>query len=270
MVAVSVTLLIHISIGIGTILYSLNPINASLLSSNYYKIRIYITQSTAVMYRWYVVAASFDRCTLSSRNLRLKYFAQINITRRTLVGIVIIWIVLPVHNLIYNTSNLNFVDFTYNIPLLFYHSFFTFTTGCTVPVSITIVCSLVIYHNLVVKRERRHVITNLHRGFNTNVMEQEERRDRQVLLVLIVQIIAFIITIIPFIASYFYNAATLTIKNQSIERVSIEKFVAYLASLTIYLFPAISFYLYTMTFNIFRNELKKINTTHTTMSLSTS
>lgn len=252
MLAASIIMLIHMCVGIGTILYSLNSIT---LSPTYSKIRMYLSESTAMMYRWCLVAASFDRYALSSPNLHIMRLSHMKIARHTVITIIIAWIVLPVHNLIYNTSILNKMDFNYNIPLLYYQCIFTLITGCILPVSIMIVCSLFTYHNLVIKRKHRQAIIAPHGGVNNEAMEHERKQDHHVLLLLIIQIVVFASTIIPFMCNYFYNAITLNIKNKSIERLVIENFVTYLTTLGLFLFPASSFYLYTMTSSMFRHEL---------------
>ncbi|CAF3265963.1 unnamed protein product [Rotaria sp. Silwood2] len=258
MAAASIIMLINLCFGIGTTLFFLNPRHFYALSPTFSRVNTYILQCTSMMYRWCLVAASFDRYALTSADLNLRNFAKMHIARRTIVIIIAVWLVLPIHNLIFNTGNVNSQNIFHHAPLLYYHSIFTLTTGCIFPATIMIVCAFLTYHNLVLKRKRRQFIITQHPGTNNDAREQERRRDRQVLLLLIVQVIVFIITIIPLMCSHFYNATTLNIKNKSIERMTIERFAAYLASLTVYLFPTLSFYLYTMTSSMFRNELKKL------------
>ena len=90
---------------------------------------------------------------------------------------------------------------------------------------------------------------------NQELIEHERKRDRQVFSILIVQVVLFVITISPLMSYYFYNAITLKIKNKSVERLAIEQFCWFLAQMSAYLFPTLSFYLYTMTSSIYRNEL---------------
>ncbi|CAF3660342.1 unnamed protein product [Rotaria sp. Silwood1] len=77
-----------------------------------------------------------------------------HIARRTIIGIAAVWIILSIHNLIYNTGNLNSNDLSYNISVLYYHSIFTITTGCIIPASIMIIC------NLVLKQKRRQFMVS--------------------------------------------------------------------------------------------------------------
>ncbi|CAF3128041.1 unnamed protein product [Rotaria socialis] len=258
MATASLIMLINLSFGIGTTLYLLKLRNSSPPSATFSKVHTYIIQSISMMYRWCLVAASFDRYAITSTDLCLRSFARMNIARRTIAVIIVAWIVFPMHNLIYNTANMNSNNFTYNTALLYYHSSFTVVAGCILPASIMIICAFLTYHNLVLKRKRRQNMVTPHARNNSDVKLLERKRDRQVLLILIVQVVVFVITIIPLTVSHFYNAVALNIRNKSIERITIERFAAYWASLSVYLFPTLSFYLYTMTSSIFRDELKKL------------
>lgn len=253
----SVLMLINLSFGIGTTLYLIHHRNSTPPSPTFSKIHTYLVQCISMMYRWCLVAASFDRYAITSTNQRLRKFASMKIARGTIIGIIITWIVLPIHNLIYNTANMNIISFKYNTPLLYYHSAFTVVAGCILPASLMIICALLTHRNLVLKRKRRQNMVNLPRGNNGQAKSLERKRDGQILLLLIVQVVVFVITIFPLTTSQFYNAVALNIKHKSIERITIERFAAYWASLTVYLFPTLSFYLYTMTSVMFRNELKK-------------
>jgi hypothetical protein len=72
---------------------------------------------------------------------------------------------------------------------------------------------------------------------------------------LLAQAICYIGTTIPLMGMYFYNALTIYVSNKSNDRIAIERFAFYLSELINFLFPACSFYLYTMTSYIFRHEL---------------
>jgi len=121
-----------------------------------------------------------------------------------------------------------------------------------------IIFSFLTYHNLVLKRKRRQVIVIQQRWIKNDMNKQERKRDRQVFLILIVQTIIFVITVIPLMNYLFYNVITLNDKDKSVEQLAIERFSEFLVESIAYLFPVLSFYLYTMTSSIFRNELMSI------------
>jgi hypothetical protein len=75
---------------------------------------------------------------------------------------------------------------------------------------------------------------------------------------LFTQISVYVISVIPLMASYAYNAATLHISNKSVNRINIERFAGFAAEVMVYIFPASSFYLYTISSSTFRNELIRL------------
>jgi hypothetical protein len=247
MIAASAAMLVSQVCGVGTMLYVLNP--GHTLSPTESKIVSYIVQSTTMMYRWFLVTAYFDRYALSSTNLRLRIFSRIYIAHRVIAMTVVIWIVLPVHNLIYSTTTLCKNGCVYNTPMLYYHSIFTIITGCILPASMMIIWASLIYRNLVLRQKRRQVMVIQPKG-----KEKERKRDRQVLMLLISQVVVFVIITIPLMISYFYNAATLNITNKSVEWLAIEQFGSFVIRIIIYIFPVLSFYLYTLTSSMFRGE----------------
>lgn len=185
-------MVISLSIGIGTSLYLLNPILAASLSTTFFRIRAYILQSSAIMYRWFLVTASFDRYAISSTNHQLRRFANMHTTRRIIFAIIIIWLVLPIYNLIFNTTVLqNAPGNIYLISVLLFHSIFSGVAECILPGMLMIIFAFFIYHNLVVKRTRRQIIVIQ----QNDVIRQERRRDRQVFLILIVQTVMLVTTV---------------------------------------------------------------------------
>lgn len=259
MLVVSILMIINISFGLGTSLYLLNPVLSSSLSTAFYRIRAYMLQSSAIMYRWCLVAASFDRYAISSSNIRIRNFANINITRRIILGIILIWLILPIYNFIYNTTVLqNAPDNVYISGVLYFHSIFSAITGCVLPGILMIIFAFLVHHNLVEKLKRRQINIIQLNTINNDKYKQEQKRDRQVFIILIVQTVLLIIIVLPLMINLFYNAITLNIKNKSLERLTIERFCWSITELISYLLPVLSFYLFTMTSSMFRNEFVTI------------
>jgi hypothetical protein len=246
-------MLIHIIIAFGLYLYTLNNTNPVTTVSVICKIRFYIIQSTAMMYRWCLTVACFDRFASSSMNLRLRNFAKVQIARRVIIIIIIVWIIFPVHVLIfYNITN-NICGIFYNIAVSLYHSIFMTLNASILPISIMTICTLLIRQNLAVKRQRRQLNTFQEKNFG----KLHSKRDQQVLVMLCIQMLFYGITIIPLMAIYFYNAMTIYI-NKSSDRIFLERFIGYCVEMINFLFPVCSFYLYTMASNMFRVELKNM------------
>ena len=251
----SAAILILLSWVIGLYLYALDHVDPVTSISVFCKMRIYVLQSSALTYRWCLTVACFDRYALTAVDVHLRNLARVFVARRAVIMIAIAWIVLPMHSLILYNLRGNTCGILYSIVGALYHSVFTTVVAAILPTSIMMTCALLIYRNLVRKQERRQRISSEERIRRNGAKILESRRDQQVLLMLLVQAIVYVGTTIPLMGMYFYSALTVYVLNKSAERIAIERFSFYLAELINFLFPACSFYLYTMTSHMFRREL---------------
>lgn len=167
----------------------------------------------------------------------------------------IIWFIIPVHNLI-------FVDIRgalYGIPLiaaLIYHSIFKIILGGLLPPLIMIISAILIRYNLVLKQEQRQPNIN-----TTETVKQTfvlvNRRDHQALIMLFVQVFFYILSSTPWLIYLMFNSVTRDVTNKSIDHLAIESFMGYLTELIVYMYPTLSFYIYTLTSRTFRRQLIK-------------
>ncbi|CAF1049505.1 unnamed protein product [Adineta steineri] len=244
----------NLGLGIGSSMYTLDHVDPNTTILAFCKLRIYLSQVVALTYRWSLTAACIDRYALSSTNARLRNFAKVYVARRVIGVIVIVWLILPVHTLIFYNIRAGACGILYDTGVALYHSIFTTMVSCILPTIIMFSCALLIRRNLARKRQRHQLTVNL----------QAERRDQQLLVMLFTQVIVYIISVIPLMIIYIYTAVTFNISNKPIERIAIERFAAFTAEAMIYLFPVSSFFLYTMSSRTFRSELK--NLLHSTFS----
>ena len=249
----SAMMLVNVIMGIGTYLYTLDHVNPSATIIAFCKIRVYVLQSSSMMYRWCLVGACFDRYASSSTNVHLRNLATIKLARRVIIGIVATWLVLPVHILICFNLQAGQCSPACGFGVALYQSLFTVIGGSILPVLILATCSMLTYRNLVQKRKRRHVNTTQHR---TNEVERVQRqRDQQVLVMLLIQILVYIVTQTPLMILNFYSTVTIYVTNKTVDRISIERFISFLVEIMTYLFGVSAFCLYTMTSRTFRDEL---------------
>lgn len=219
------------------------------------KMRYYVIQSTSMMYRWNLSAACFDRYALSSAKVRLRNFATVRIARRVAAIIVCLWIVLPVHILIFHTIKAGVCGPLYNIVTAFYHSIFTTINGCIIPIGVMIVFTLLTYRNLLLKQKRWQSVKGNHRNDRNEVENAHRIRDQQVLIILLAQVVLFMFGTTPLMLWLFYNATTLSIPNKSVDRLAIERLIGVMIEFVVNSFPVLSCYIYTITSRTFRNEL---------------
>ena len=214
------------------------------------KFRGYISQSLTMMYRWLMTMACIDRSIVSSNNIYLREFSNPRRTFYLIINILILSILFPIHNLIFLDIKSGWC-FTSNSIYALYHSLFTFTFGGFLPILIMLISASVIHSNLSSKYARLKQ--------NINRKNHYQRvRDQQVLLMLLIQVIIYIISTIPWMTFLLYGSYSYKIKTKSINRIVTEKFLKYLFELIIYIYPTLSFYIYTLTSKTFRNQLFNI------------
>jgi hypothetical protein len=253
--AAAVVIVIQYGFGFSIIAYGYDhadPITATLaICKTYY----YNQQSTSMMQRWFMTAASLDRYACTSSRAGLRRFATVRVARRVVPVIVVIWLVIPVYRLVFYDLRSNSCDIFGNRLVALVHSIYTAFAGAIFPPSIMIPSLLLIQRNLALKRQRRHHITVQQREGRNEVQEADRKRDQQVLAILLVQVVAYIITIIPVMSFEVYSAITDSILNKSPDRVIIEQFVSLLTYTLATVYSALPFYLNTITSRMFREEL---------------
>jgi uncharacterized membrane protein YbaN (DUF454 family) len=251
-------MLINLGIGIGPTMYSLNHADPTTTILVFCKIRIYVLQSTSMMYRWSLAVASFDRYATSSANVRLRNFANVHIAHHVIALIVCIWLMLPIHAPIFYQLRVGGCGIFNNEVAALYHSIFTTVFGCILPVLTMTLFAILLYHNLSLKQQRLENNNHQQSENQNEVRRWQHKCDQQVLVMLLIQVFVYIISITPLMIMNMYNAITISAPNKSVDQITIEKFVFYIVEVIVYLFPVLSFYLYTMVSKIFREELKRL------------
>ena len=251
-------MIINLGLGIGSSMYTLDHVDPNTSILAFCKLRIYLSQFVSLTYRWSLTAACFDRYTISGTNARLRNFARVRIARRVVGGLVIVWLIFPVHTLIFYNLRAGACGILYNTTAALYHSIFTTMVSFVLPTSTMFTCALLIRRNLALKRQRHLIVVSLQRGITDEVENSNRTRDKQVLVMLFMQVIVYVVSVTPLMVIYIYNAVTFNISNKPAERITIERFAAFTAEAMIYVFPVSSFYLYTASSRTFRNELIRL------------
>ena len=114
--------------------------------------------------------------------------------------------------------------------------------------------TLLIRRNVSEKPHRQHLFTH-------RTVHLEHKRDRQALRMLIVQIVVFVIITTPWMVYSITNVIGSFLPQKSGDLLVIEVFINAVAGALAFLFPAVSFYVYTSTSSLFRDELLIIGRT---------
>jgi hypothetical protein len=248
-------MLISLIAGLSPHIYAIDHPNPTETIDVFCKIRGYTGQSSTMMYRWLMTMACIDRYMISSENVYLRELANPRIAYSIIVKILTICIIVPIHNLLFLDTHRGWCVFPTSA-LSFYHCVFTFTFGALLPILIMIISCILIRSNLALKQARRY--RNISRKNENRTIRLLSTRDHQVLFMLFIQVIVYILSTIPWMIFLLYGPYSYHIRNRSMNRFMIEKFLKYLAEICIYLYPTLSFYIYTLTSHTFRGALVNI------------
>ena len=254
----SIGMLLNSGIGLASTLYAVNSMDPQTTVLAFCKLRIYISQLGAMVYRWCLVAASIDRFALSSTNARFRQLATVRVARRVVAVIMVIWFVLPVHTLIFYNLSAGTCGIVFNSAMALYHSIYTTVAGTVLPISLMLIFALLIHHNLVRRRMRRQGAASQATGPRNEVEHSHRKRDQQVLTMLIVQIVVFAVLTIPLMVHNIYTSVTFYVANKSADRLAIERFAKFVVDGIVYFYPVVSFGLYTLASRAFRSELMNV------------
>ncbi|UJR11666.1 hypothetical protein I4U23_015847 [Adineta vaga] len=227
--------------------YYFNPMSYYMI---YCKIRMYIVLTSALIYHWSYVAASFDRYALSSTNVGLRQLAKVKIAIRVLIGICLVSMIFSAYvPVVYEIKSSTCSIFN-NLSATLFTTLSNIFLNAFIPITIMIIFTLLIRKNLKEKRQRRQ---NLFNRDDNNLIQH--KNDRQALRMLFIQVIVFILIRISWMIYSINNVISSYITNKSSDRIAIENFITAIAGALSFLFPSLSFYIYTLTSNIFREEL---------------
>ncbi|CAF3708693.1 unnamed protein product [Rotaria sp. Silwood1] len=250
----SISGLILLSIGIVPQVYALyNSSNPFTTISSFCKARSYLNQTSAMSCRWLLVMACIDRCFSCSTYTSIRNLSSVKMARKLSIIINVIWLILPIHTLIYNNIQPpgNIACAITNNDVAIYHRFYTIIMGGALPSLISFICCLFIWHHFQSRRKRQIIIPN------NEIDRRKKLRDQQIIFMLLMQVAIFIISTIPFMSFNIYNTMTQYDTNKSKDRKAIEAFLKTLTELLIYLIT-LSFYSNTLVSRTFRTELIKL------------
>ncbi|UJR29500.1 hypothetical protein I4U23_010717 [Adineta vaga] len=250
----SITMMFVLLIGLVPHAYSAHYLSLTDQKSIACKLRGYFGQSFTMIYRWLMTMACIDRYFASSTNVILRKLTNQYLANRIIIIVILLWMILPLHNLYF----LDIKDGLCNIMKInfaLYHSLFTLCFGGLFPPLIMIIFIKFIHSNLQSKQKLRQ--RNYYYYMRKHSTDRlSNTRDHQVLLMLFVQVAFYLFTTIPWMIFLLYGALTYQIEKVSIEQKLIKRFIRYITEILIYIYPTLSFYVYTLTSKTFRKEFK--------------
>ncbi|UJR18886.1 hypothetical protein I4U23_022014 [Adineta vaga] len=215
------------------IFYALNNADLQIISLIYCKMRLYLSHVFGLYTRYLIVFACIDLYLFTHINIRIRSFSSMKIAFCLIIFMCIFGLIIGSHILI-------FLDIRANICGLFdfYKFFYPIYQFITIVVLSSILMS--IFGFLAVRNLRQRQIG----------LERIKRKDRDLIRMLIAEILINIIASIPFAANLLYNAATSSTINKTIERIQIDAFLNFFSQF-LFISP---FYLFIIVSKSFRRE----------------
>ena len=222
----------------------------------YCKFRSYIVHVLLMMSRFSVALASIDRFAACSPNVHIRFFNQYHIAIRSVIILMLVWLLIPSHMLVHVTIQMptrrcggaGIYSTIYGI----YSAIVT-----AIPLFIMVIFSSLAIQDLQHVRSRVHpmVVTN-----NTNISKlgRIRKRDTQLLRLLIGEVLVYFLSTVSFpVYSIYFSLTSATIK--SANRLAIEGLVRYFAlSFLIYVNVCSIFYVHLLISKAFRHECKQL------------
>ena len=201
------------------------------------RLRYLILHPSYALSSWFLVLASIDRFCISSRNVRLRNFSKPLTARRTVVVTSCLCFLLYIHILgLFEIQQLRSGPYCYARvgSYRIFYDFLFFSSFSFLPPILMMIIGLATVRNIRLARVRV-VVTNATAG-------QLNRKDRQLILMLLVQLIATTVCTLPHAILKLYSTFTVNdIKTPY--RSAIENLMTQITRQLIYIDASMSFYM---------------------------
>ncbi|CAF2660885.1 unnamed protein product [Rotaria sp. Silwood2] len=208
----------------------------------YCKTRTFFTYMPLSASTWFIVAACADRYASSSSSVRIRSFSQIKVSQRIICGILFLVCFIWTQMFVCFNGNSEGVNCYPTTPFCNTFNNFNLLISYSLlpPVCMFILGWMTIRH---VRHRPIHHPSNL--------------KDRQLTIMLIVQVLGVAFLSLPISIQKIYAEFTIN-QMKSSERIQIENFLATIVVLVALTNTSTSFYMFTLTSQVFRKELKPL------------
>ncbi|CAF1462585.1 unnamed protein product [Didymodactylos carnosus] len=249
------------SAGLLTKLLSIYNWDLTAYSNPLCKIKTYILFISFTLSTWFIALASGDRYLISCSNMARRRLSNLKNTYRCIQITIIVTLLLFVE-LFYCYEGQQFTG----SPQPCYSK----TQTCRLYNDLVFVTLFVILPSIImfffgyltilnIQRLRRSIApTSTTTSTASSQAKGLKRSDRQLIRMLVVQILLQTIFILPFAVQRLYNTSTTNVTNKTLVRVAVENLLFQLVQILRYVSYGVSFYCYTLTGTVFRYELLKL------------
>lgn len=222
------------------LIYTLDHIDPQIQNLAFCKVRLYGSHVLGQYVRFLIVFACADRFFITRSSARVRALSSIATARKLISIMCLTWLVVGIHLPI-------FMDIRGGTCWMFdFYKFFYPIYQCTL-VGILPPVLMITFGILTIRSLRQR-----HRS-HTHVRQ----KDRDLMRMLIAEVMINVFTSIPFSANLVYSLATFFVQNKSAERLEIDAFVSFLSQFLIHLLSVAPFYLFIMSSKSFRQEFRQ-------------
>ena len=250
--AASVCGLIGLDISTVPIIYALDHPNIITTSAVFCQVQFYLRHSFNQMMRTFFIFACADRYASSSSDIRIRAFNRYPIAIRITLCVPVFWLLLAIFPTMLQSLHNGKCEGNIGLPTIILSVYITITVGVLPLLSMSIL-ALLILNNL--KQIRSHVQPVTSSGPNVPSLR---RRDRDMMRMLLIEIMCYISTTAPLAINLIYKGATqLVMKSNEQQRT--ELFINYLTgTFLLYFNNSLSFWIYIASSRSFRLEFKNL------------
>ena len=219
------------------------------------KTQFYLRHTCLQMMRSYKILACINLCTLCSTDDRIRRFSRPMTARRSILFIGLFWAAVVIFFAAVRTIQHNACSIFNDPYALIYTIYFAFSVGILTPILMSI-CSILVIRNLQKTRSRSRLInTNRQKRVSTHVLR---KRDRDLIRMLLVDILVYIVTTVPLSVFLVYRIVTQE-SNKTRQNLQVESFINYMCqTFMMYLNTALPFWIYLSTSGSFRGQSLRI------------
>ncbi len=226
-----------------------NPVTSTLA---FCQLQFYFRHSFNQMMRTFFIFACIDRYAISSNSVRIRSFSRYSIAVRVIICVPIVLLLVSIFPTLLRSLENGKCEGKSGLPSIILSVYITIAVGI-VPLFCMMIFGLLMLKNL--KKIRTRVQTNVSL---VPVIHRLHKRDREMMRMLLMEIMCYISTTAPLAASLLYQSMTQTVI-KSIERQQIESFITYFTgTFLIYMNNSFPFWIYICASRSFRLEFKNL------------
>ena len=219
------------------------------------KLRIFFVYTSLCLIQWFVVLASLDRYLSSCQSARRRQLSSLTVARKAILLIIGVSGLAHFHVFVwwsvdYIGSKTYCNIFLYEYEIAF-QIFFLVVTCALPPILMAVFGTLTIFN---VRKLRSQVAPQNNNGRN----ERLRTKDRQLIVMLLIQIIVTLLCTLPFSVANITSMLFQYVITLSDYGDAVNTFYSNVARIVNYFNPIVGFYIYTLSSQVFRSEMKRV------------